>query len=181
MNEGLIPRRYAKALYKFAGSKGQVERMYQLMQILSGSFAANDEMLAVMRNPFISADDKVNLLTTASTATDGDACFHDFMKLLVLNRRLSEIRGIALAYIALYRQSNNIYPVEIVSAAPMGENETSRLRKIIEKHIGDGKVEYTFRVAPELIGGFVVNIGSERLDASIKNELKDLRLKLLSK
>ncbi|WP_368075483.1 F0F1 ATP synthase subunit delta, partial [uncultured Muribaculum sp.] len=35
-------------------------------------------------------------------------------------------------------------------------------------------------VDPELIGGFVININSERLDASISNELKQLRLKLLS-
>ncbi len=40
-------------------------------------------------------------------------------------------------------------------------------------------MEYDFKIDPELIGGFTVNIGSERLDASIKNELKQLRLKLL--
>ena len=42
-------------------------------------------------------------------------------------------------------------------------------------------MEYSSRVDRELIGGFVVNIGSERLDASISNELKQLRLNLLSK
>lgn len=38
MNDGLIPRRYAKALLKFAQEKGEAERVYTLMQTLSGSF-----------------------------------------------------------------------------------------------------------------------------------------------
>lgn len=41
-------------------------------------------------------------------------------------------------------------------------------------------MEYSERVDPELIGGFVVNIDNERLDASVSNEFKQLRLKLLS-
>ncbi len=40
-------------------------------------------------------------------------------------------------------------------------------------------MEYTFRVDPDLIGGFTVDIDNERLDASVKNELKQLRLRLL--
>ena len=34
-------------------------------------------------------------------------------------------------------------------------------------------------VDPALIGGFTVTLGSERLDASVRNDLKQLQLKLL--
>ena len=40
-------------------------------------------------------------------------------------------------------------------------------------------MEYTYSTDPDLIGGFTVDIDNERLDASVKNELKQLRLKLL--
>ena len=59
--------------------------------------------------------------------------------------------------------------------------EMKRLKALIESHVGGATVEYETAVDPDLIGGFVVKIDSERLDASIKNELKQLRLKLLSK
>ena len=42
-------------------------------------------------------------------------------------------------------------------------------------------MEYGTRVDPDLIGGFTVNIGSEQLDASVRNELKQLGIKLLGK
>ena len=56
----------------------------------------------------------------------------------------------------------------------------SRLKSLVEKHLGDATVEFTKDVDPDLIGGFVVTVNSERLDASVSNEIKQLRLKLLS-
>ena len=40
-------------------------------------------------------------------------------------------------------------------------------------------MEYSFKLDPSLIGGFSVKVGSEQLDASVRNELKQLKLKLL--
>jgi len=90
-------------------------------------------------------------------------------------------RAAALAYLDIYRQANNIYPVKVVSAEPLDKEERARLESLIGKHLRGGTVEYDFSVDPSLIGGFTVSIGSERLDASVENELKQLRLRLLSK
>ena len=181
MNDGLIPRRYAKALLKFAQEKGAEKRVYLLMQTLCDSFAAQPDLDKAVSNPFVSDADKTQLLMTASGAKADDSVFADFIKLMIINHRIDMMRNVALAYLEIYRKANNIFLVEITSAAPMGEKEMKRLKDIIAAHVGDATVEYTTAVDPDLIGGFVVKIDSERLDASIKNELKQLRLKLLSK
>ena len=103
------------------------------------------------------------------------------MKLLIENKRISAIRSIALAYLTIYRKANNIYLVEVVSAAEMDADSQSRLKTLIESHLNGGSMEFSQRVDSQLIGGFVVNIDSERLDASVQNELKQLRLNLLRK
>ena len=69
--------------------------------------------------------------------------------------------------------------MEVAAAAAMAPAEEERLKKIILSHLNGGKMEYTFKIDPQLIGGFTVNIGSQKLDASVKNELKQLHLKLL--
>lgn len=181
MNDGLIPRRYAKALYKFAQEKGEAKRVYALMQAVGDSFAAEPALGKAVTNPFVAAADKTKLLLTASGATAKDTAFADFVKLLIANNRIDMMQSVALAYLEMYRKANNIYRVEITSAAPMADKEMKRLQALISSHVGDATVEYETAVDEELIGGFVVKIDSERLDASIKNELKQLRLKLLSK
>ncbi len=181
MNEGLIPRRYAKALYKFALEKKQASRVYELMKSLSAAFVAEDGLQQVISNPFVSDADKIKLLDMVAGATSSDSCYQDFLKLLIENKRVDQIRGIAMAFEDYYRSENNIYRVNVVSAAPMEADEEARLKSLIERHLGEATMEYTTAIDADLIGGFVVNIDSERLDASIKNELKQLRLKLLSK
>lgn len=186
MNEGLIPKRYAKALYKFACEKGAEKGLYRLMGNLGTSFAENPSLDSTVANPFVDDSKKVGLLDVAAGAdasgkSTEDGVFADFMKLLCENRRLPMAGAIARAYCDYYRRENHIYRVTVVSAARLDASEEERLRKLIMNHLGGATMEYTFRVDPDLIGGFTVDIDNERLDASVKNELKQLRLKLLSR
>lgn len=180
MDNGLIPRRYAKALYKFAQEKGQAQRVYALMKELANNFETQRSLHEVMANPFVASADKLSLLITASGAEKKDICFNDFIKLLFENKRIDMIRDIALSYMIIYRKDNNIRKVEVVTASQLAPEVEMRLKDMIVSHLNGGTMEYTITVNPELIGGFVITIDSERLDASINNELKQLRLKLLS-
>lgn len=181
MNEGLIPKRYAKALFEFASERGKAESLYRLMTTLENSFRENSELQQTLDNPFIDDSVKEQLVATAAGAGKDDPVLADFLKLLARNRRLDIARGAAIAYCDIYRKANNISLVKVTSAAPLDPEEEKRLKDLITKHLGGGTMEYTSAVDPSLIGGFTVGINSERLDASIKNELKQLRLKLLSK
>lgn len=161
MNEGLIPKRYAKALLKLATERGDDSRIYTLMQALSASFASQPSL-------------------AAAGATEKDTTFIDFLKLLDRNKRTGMAREAVMAYMDLYRKANHIYRVKVTAAAPMGPKEENRLKKLIEDRLNGGTMEYNLLIDPELIGGFTVDIDSERLDASVANELKQLRHKLLS-
>ncbi len=182
MDQGLIPRRYAKALYAVGVERSDTANLYQLMQALGKAFADTPGLAATVANPFVSDADKTSLLIKAVGGNDGkpDATYVDFLKLLEKNKRTALARDIARAYVDFYRQQNAIYRVDICSAAPMGERERARLEQIIAKHVGEGTIEYNYTTDPSLIGGFTVTVNSERLDASVSSQLKQLRLKLLN-
>lgn len=182
MDQGLIPRRYAKALYEVGEERKDNDVLYVLMERLGEAFTQNPGLSATVANPFVSDADKTALLLTAVYGTDTanhDKTYLDFLHLLEQNHRTALARDIALAFVDLYRTKHLIYKVRICSAAPMGENERKRLEAIIAKHIGKGTMEYDYSVDPALIGGFTVTVNSERLDASVSNELKQLRLSLI--
>lgn len=181
MDQGLLPRRYAKALFKFAVERGDDKAVYAFMQNIASSFEKEPALQQTIANPFVEAEQKIRLLDIAAGGDDAKASvtLADFMKLLVKNRRIDLVRDIALAYLLIWRKANNIYGVTIESAAPLTPADEKRLRALIDSHLNGATAEYTFAVNPDLIGGFTVNIESERLDASVKNELEQLRLNLL--
>lgn len=51
MNDGLIPNRYAKALYKAATEQGTAEQVYAAMKRLEGAFAAEPACSGPSRTP----------------------------------------------------------------------------------------------------------------------------------
>ena len=150
------------------------------MHTLEDSFVAEPSLQQAVANPFIPAPDKRKLLISAAGATDKDEVYVRFIQLLVENNRLDAARDIALAYMKIYRSEHRIYLVTVTSAAPMGAAEEDRLKALIERHLDGGTMEYHHRVDPELIGGFTVTVNNEKLDASVADELKQLRIKLLS-
>lgn len=180
MNEGLIPGRYAKALYKFATEQGESEAVYAQMKHLAASYEAEPTLKKAVENKFLPVSDKEKVLISASAASE-DGCLAKFIKLVMGHNREPYLREMALAYEKIYRDANDIAQVEIVTASEMGADKIDRIVDVIKRHLNGKKVEQTQRIDTELIGGFVVKVDSLLLDASIKNELKKLRLKLLSK
>lgn len=180
MNDGLIPGRYAKALYEVAAGRGEAQKLYDAMKTLIESFDANAEMQNVMSNPFVAETDKRKLLETAAGCSDSScSLLDDFISLLVQNRRISLANLIAKAYIDLYRKRNNIRKVEVTTASQLTPEAEAGIRKLVEKNLDGSTMEYSSKIDPSLIGGFTVNIDNNRLDASVTNQLKNLRLNLI--
>ena len=179
MNDGLIPNRYARALYKLALENGDEQRVYGEMKALDRSYQAASQLKKAVGNPFLPLDEKMSLLCSAAEAQE-DGSSAKFMRLVVEKKREDFLRAIARAFLKLYRERHGIARVEVVTAAPMPQSEVDKIVSMVKNKLGDKKLELTTTVNPALIGGFVVNIDDKELDASVKTQIDKLRLKLLS-
>lgn len=180
MDRGLIPSRYAKALYLLAAEKGRDKAVYGAMCRLNEAFASEAELQKTLANPYVGVADKLELVKAAAGTEAGDMVA-DLVKLLEQNHRMEFLRDIALAYVAIYREEHHIYKVDITSAAPLQPAELKRIQTLVTNHLPQGATaEFSEKVNPDLIGGFSVSIDNELLDASVAADFKQLRLKLLS-
>ena len=179
MNDGLIPNRYAKALYKHACEVGEAAEVYAQMKTLAQSFADVEGLKATIDNPFIAIEDKEKVLLKASGAKK-DGSLDKFIFLVDKHSRTTMLQAMALAYIKIYRAEQKMSQVEIATACKLPEQKIKEITATVEKYLDGRSLETSTRIDESLIGGFVVKVDSVVLDASVKNELKKLRLKLLS-
>ena len=91
------------------------------------------------------------------------------------------MREIVLAYGRKYREANGILQVVITTAAVLSDAAMEKIKASVQACFVGKKLEYRTVVDADLIGGFTVKVDSQLLDASMSNELRKLRLKLLSK
>ena len=179
MDNGLIPRRYAKALYKFASEKGESHKIYELAKKVIAAFQADPRLQKVLGNPFVSDEDKENLLNSAAGDLTDDI-FRQFIKLILSQKRVEYAYTMMLAYCDIFRNENKIHQVKITTASKLDAERMKKLEWLVTDAFKDSILEFSEEVEPALIGGFVIDVDSVRMDASLSNELEQLRQTLLS-
>ena len=130
MNTGMIPSRYAKALYEYAGEKSATERVYGEMQRLAGSFAAEPALRRALDNPVLTPEQKSGLVYNAAGGDPSDE-LKRFVELVLSHKRMQLLHRMALDYMALYRRAHNISTGELQTAVAVDETTEQRLKEWI--------------------------------------------------
>lgn len=169
MNEGLISKRYAKALYDHAYELGEETVLYHRMQILEAVWRKVPDLRNSLRAP-IPAETKINLLINA-TGKHPEQSYRDFINLVVANHRTDSIFMITLSYQVVYRKKKGINVVHLISAKRLPSNALERIRRFTEEKT-HGKVEFSNRIDPSIDGGFIYQLNDLRIDASVKGQLE---------
>ena len=152
--------------------------MYELSKRVIEAFKVNPDLQKVLSNPFVSDEDKEKLLLAA--VGEEDKVFKQFVLLILSQKRVEYARDMMLAYRDIYRKENHISQAKITTAVKLDEARMNKLKKLVTDAFKDSKLEFSEAVDPSLIGGFLIDVDSVRMDASLSNELEQLRQTLLS-
>lgn len=172
MDLGLISVRYARALLKASNKEQLSEQVYADMQSLAQQYIDVPKLGVAIANPMLSNEQKENIFVAAAGNT---ACglTKKFIHLVLSEGREDIMRFIANSYITLYRKQNNLIQAKLSTAASLSVESENKLRNLVESKT-NGTVEFHTEVNPDLIGGFVLEYDTYRLDASIRTKLKSV-------
>ena len=102
----------------------------------------------------------------------------NLLKVLADRQRLLAFDAVMLRYLELYRDQQGITLAEVRSAQTLTEDQQAALSKKVQAMAGTNKVDIDLSVDPSLIGGFVVSLGSQVIDASLAGQVRRLGLAL---
>ncbi len=173
MQDSKVAIRYAKALLGLAVEKGQLEAVFGDMRLISQAVDSSRDLRVMLDSPVIRSDRKLGALN-AIFGSELNAMTRHFLELLMKNGREQSLGAISKGFILQYKDLKGITLVEVVSATALSEAMMKRIMDILTSEIG-GAVELESRVDPELIGGFVLNIGDRQLDTSLRTRFNALR------
>jgi F-type H+-transporting ATPase subunit delta len=80
---------------------------------------------------------------------------------------------IANSYVTLYRQQKNVIRGRLITAAAVSAETEQKMRQMVESKT-NGTVEFETEVNPDIIGGFILEYDSYRMDASVKTKLNSI-------
>ena len=103
----------------------------------------------------------------------------DFLHLLLKNNRELFLMEMCLNFRVLYSKMTGIKSAELVTAMELDKAQTEKFIKLIQVHFG-GKAEILTKVDELLLGGFILRVEDQQLDASVSTQLKKMRRELVN-
>lgn len=176
MEIGVISVRYARALLKCATEQKIEDKVYQEMQTLAQSYLQVPELRFTIDNPMLAKDKKEGLIVTACGG-DISSLTKRFISLVLAEDRESTLQFMATSYITLYRKQKNITRGRLITAVAVTPQIEKKMRQKVESRT-QGTVEFQTEINPDIIGGFILEYDTYRMDASIQNQLRNILTQL---
>ncbi len=174
----VAPRMYARSLFQAAKEAGSLDVVHTELGEFVAAVDAVPELRGLLANPQIERDERAAALR--EILADADELVRNFVLLLSEKGRTAQLDEVYREFDALVAAEAGRLTVALTTAYELSDAEAASIVEKIEQSSGR-TVEATRSVDPALIGGIVLQVGSHRLDASVRGRLNRLRHELVTR
>ena len=135
-----------------------------------------------LANPLIKNNDKKNVLNKCLT-TKTSATTKNFLMLLVDKKRIGFLQIITQTFLNKAYNFVCLKFVEVYSASSLSKDQKTQLVEKLKILLGPefttskvyySKINVTFKIDKELLGGFIIKVDSKIIDLSLRGEIEGL-------
>lgn len=164
---------YAQGLYALAVEEDLCKPILDEMAVLQNAFSQEPMFLRLLSAPNVSMQERCQILDD-SFRGKVQPYLLNFLKILTEKRYIRYFPDCCAAYKEQYNADHGIVPVRAVTAVPLTQVQTQKLREKLEKLTGK-TVELENRVDPECLGGVRLDYNGMRVDGTVQNRLDSIR------
>ena len=165
--------RYAKAVLDQANHAKISEVVFGDMNSIQETLAGSKELRVVLQSPVVKAEDKkqalIKIFEKNSDVTKG------LIQILSSNKRINLLGGVAGAYIDLYNNSKGVKVATVITAVAITPEIQATVLSKVKEMTGSENVTIDNTIDDSIIGGFILRVGDLQYNASIANQLGNLK------
>jgi F-type H+-transporting ATPase subunit delta len=174
-----LAQRYAAALADVALEQDAAESIRKNLDEFCAALEGSPDLGNFLISPAVSRENKQAVIEKIAARIGGGKVFRNFLLVVSDNRRTGLLPEIASAFHSVLLERMGVAEAQVTSAAELTAGQKKQLNAALERLTGK-KVEARYSLAPALMGGAVVRIGSTVYDGSVREQLDRLRSRLAS-
>lgn len=168
---------YAEALMSLAQSSNEVDKIGEDVASLLNLLENSNELQLFLESPIVRSEDKRAVLRQIG----GDQLHPytlNFLMILVDRRRIVFLEGILQQFQTLLRKLKQTILAEVTSAVELTDAQRQSVSDKVKAMTGAREVELSTKIDRDLIGGVIIKVGSQVIDASLRGQLRRIGLSL---
>ena len=165
--------RYASALFALAGEHGAVAAVEGDLDRLSAAIGDSSDLAQLLHDPQVTRAQAEGAVKGVAQVLSLHTLTANFLGVLAGNRRLAQLPAVIRAFAAIAADARGEVTADVTTAHPLNDSQVAALSAKLAQREGRA-VTLRTHIDPALLGGLVVQIGSQRIDGSIRTRLNSL-------
>ncbi|PZX52590.1 ATP synthase F1 subunit delta [Algoriphagus chordae] len=178
MSNQRVASRYAKSIMELSLEKGRLEEVHTDFLRLTALADSNHELSAVLKNPIVNSDKKLNVLK-ALFAKGADPLTLTFFEIVSRKNREEILLDVAKEFENQYNLHKSIQVAEVTTTFPIGDKLRKEFAEVVKEISGKQSVQLVEKIDPALIGGYILKVNDRQLDESLSSKLRQLKTQFI--
>ena len=168
-----VAKRYAQGLLNFTQESGNTDAVFTEMGDILKTIEKSKELQSFFASPIIDVKKKVSI--ALEIFKDFSPVTKSMLQLIIKQGRESQMQNIAQEFINKVEDMNGVQRITITSASALSSENISNILKSSELVNHDNKFDVKSIINPEILGGYILRVGDQQVDASVKSKLSKLK------
>ena len=165
--------RYASALFDLARDQRQIDSVGRSLDALSQALVDSKEFNELVSSPLVSREEAGKAFEALAPQLGLDPITTNFVGVLARNGRKNQLHAVIRAFRRIAAEHRGEATADVITARPLNDDQIAELKSQLRARAGrDVTIDAT--VDPAILGGIVVKLGSQQIDASIRTKLNRL-------
>jgi len=178
VSQGMIARRYAKALVNLAENEKDLDNTGKHLNSITEVYKENLELRQVLSDTKVSSGIKLEILKDVLSKIKVSKLVDTFSRFLLAKRRIDFLPDIERAFNLLLQEKLGRIEANVTTASELPKDTVKKLVDAISSYSGK-EIEVNVTIDPSIIGGIVTRIGSTVIDGSIQTYLNQIRQSII--
>ena len=168
-----VAKRYAQGLLDFTQETGNTSSVFDEMRDVVKIMNSSKELNAFFATPFIDSKKKVSVASEIFKSFS--TVSQNMISLIIKQGRETQMKNIAQEFINKVEDMKGIQRITLTSASELSQQNINEILTSSGLVKEGTNFDLQSNIRPEILGGYILRVGDQQVDASVKTKLNKLR------
>lgn len=168
-----VAKRYAQGLLDFTNESGQTATVFSEMKDVVKIMKESADLNKFFMTPYIDSKKKIEVANEIFKGLSVSS--QNLIRLVIKHGRENQLKNIAQEFINKVEDLIGIQRVTLTTATPLSKENLDQILRSTNLVNADSNFDLKVNVKPEILGGYVLRVGDQQIDASVKTKLNQVK------
>ncbi|MDH5033052.1 MULTISPECIES: ATP synthase F1 subunit delta [Chryseobacterium] len=168
-----VAKRYAQGLLDFTNESGQTATVFSEMKDVVKIMKESADLNKFFMTPYIDSKKKIEVANEIFKGLSVSS--QNLIRLVIKHGRENQLKNIAQEFINKVEDLSGIQRVTLTTATPLSKENLDQILRSTNLVNADSNFDLKVNVKPEILGGYVLRVGDQQIDASVKTKLNQVK------